>query len=471
VRRAVQRILLARPSRSVYLPAGFGFDTVSFPINPKIYDPGALAFATGDAGITPEALFDLFSTARSAPATTYYVGAGGSDANNGLSAGAKKATLGGTVTAANATGQPAKIITDGGGFEFTRTLGFNGVSPSVDLYITTALGRSTFGMFEASSVYTPFALDATYTNCYKITLANADRVTNRLVQNAYGWNRDFTNYASAAALNAATLTNDGWVIDTGALYIRRLDGAVPSYANTRIYRASGVNNFKITQAINLFVENLDGEGGSNGVFDYQMSVKQTTTKVFVAKYCTARYGGGIANTDCKGFAVNGMKGLMYVYGCDGSANATDGINPHDTVASGQQVLAVNCSGSDNGRGSASSCNGITAHEDVVVLDLAGNYQNNRGGSVRASGTGGGSKVLCAGTYSTDLGDTGLGGATGPTSFFADTGCTMWCDRTKAGLASGGSNAAYVAVTGTSLHKRNARTAGAPDGGGGTIDAY
>jgi hypothetical protein len=455
-----------RPPPAVFLPGGLGFDTVSFPIVPTISDPGGLSLATGNAGITPEAMFDLFSTARSAPTTTYFVGAGGSDANSGLTTGLKKATIGGAITAANATTTPAKIILDS--MEFTRTLGLNGVSPTVDLYVTSATTRTIFGMFETSSVYTPFALDATNTNCYVITLANADRVTNRLTQNAYGWNTDFTNYATAAALNAATLTNDGWVVDTGKLYIRRLDSAVPSYVNTRIYRASGTNNFKISSAVNVFVENLDGEGGSNGVFDYQMTVQQLTTKVFVAKNCTARYGGGTVNTGAKGFAVNGMHGLAYFYGCDASANATDGHNFHDSVTSGQQFLTVNCSGSDNGRGTSQSNNGLTCHETCIGIDLAGNYPNNRGGSVRHVNA---SKMLCAGTYSTDLGDIALGGGTVPTSFYTDTNATMWCDRTKAGLTAGGSNTAYFAATSSTLHRRNTKTAGAPNGGGGTIDTY
>jgi hypothetical protein len=456
----------AKPPPAVFIPGGLGFDTVTFPIIPTISDPGGMALATGNAGITPEAMFDLFSTARSAPTTTYFVGAGGSDANSGLNTGAKKATIGGAITAANATTTPAKIILDS--MEFTRTLGLNGVSPTVDLYVTSATTRTIFGMFEASSVYAPFALDGTFTNCYSITLANADRVTNRLTQNAYGWNTDFTNYATAALLNAATLTNDSWAIDTGKLYIRRLDSAVPSYTNTRIYRATGTHNFRITSAVNIFVENLDGEGGNNGVFDYQMSAQQSTNKVFVAKNCSARYGGGTVNTAAKGFAVNGMKGLMYLYGCDGSANATDGINIHDTVSSGQMFLTVNCSGSDNGRGTSTSNNGLTCHEISLGIDLAGNYPNNRGGSVRHVNA---SKMLCAGTYSSDLGDVALGGATSPTAFYTDTGATMWCDRTKAGLASGGSNTAYFATTASTLHKRNAKTAGAPDGGGGTIDTY
>lgn len=451
--------------RSVFIPVGLGFDTTSFPIAPKINDPGGLSLATGDAGTTPEAMFDLFSTARSAPVTTYYVGVGGADANNGLSPATKKLSLSNTITTANATGQPAKIVSDGS-VEYPRQISFNGVSPTVDLYITTASGRATFGLFEQSSVFTPFAIDATNTNCYSMTLANADRVTNRLAQNAFGWNRDFTNFASAVALNSATLTNDGFVIDTGKIYIRRLDGTAPTYTNTRIYRSAGVNNFKITSAVNIFIENCDGEGGQNGVFDYQMSVKQTVNKVFVAKNCTARYGGGVSSVDCKGFAVNGMKGLAYLYGCDGSANATDGINFHDTVASGQQFLTVNCSGSDNGRGTNQSCNGLTWHEACVGVDLAGNYPNNRGGSVRNAA--GASKALCAGTYSTDLGDTGLGGTTTPTCFYFDNGTVVWCDRTKAGLASG---SAYNAISGATIHRRNSKTAGASDTGAGTIDTY
>jgi hypothetical protein len=455
--------LLCGASRSVFLPGGLGFDTVNFPIVPTISDPGGMTLATGDAGITPEAMFDLFSTARSAPTTTYYIGSGGNDGNSGLNTGAKKASVSSAITAANATGQPAKFVLDG--MEFNRAIATGGTIPTVDCYFTTASGRATLGTFDGFGTFT---LDATFTNCYSLALTNIDRLCNRLVQNAYGNNADFTKMVDATTLNATTPTTaDLWATDATKVYIRRIDGAVPTTTNTRLYRST-VSLFKFTSAINVFVENIDAEGGStNAAFDYILPSVSALRRVFVAKNCTAKYAGGSVNTTARGFGIESMKGLAYLYGCEGSANATDGINFHDTQGSGLQFLTVNCSAKDNGRGTATSCNGHTGHDGCIGIDLAGNYPNNRGGSVRHVNA---SKVLLAGTYSSDLGDIALGGVTPPTAYEVDNTATMWCDRTKDGMT-GGQQAYATSGAGTTIHKRNVHASAGASGGTGTIDTY
>jgi hypothetical protein len=447
----------------VYLPSGLGFDTGNFPINPSLYDPGGMALASGNAGLSPEHAFDRLSNARINPMTIYRVGPGGSDANSGFSSATKKLSIGGCFTAGNATGAPYAVVLDDG-VDFYRQMGPANVVPTQDVYITTVSGgRARVGLFEQASVYTPFAVNGTYSNVYSMPLANADRVCNRLAQNVYGSNTDHDLYASVAALSAATLTNDGYALDGTNIHIRRVDSQKPTYTNTALYRASGVHNFVFSSPVNVFVENIDAEGGMNGVFEYNMTTKQSATKIFVAKNATASYGGGNVNTECRGFGAFGMKGLMYLDGCGGRANATDLISGHDPVSSGTQVLSVNCWGIDSGRSGHLSCNNWTLHEDCVGIDIAGNYKFGRGGNVRSVSA----RALCAGTYSSDLGD----GQVGPAAFFADTGHEMWCDRTKADLPRGGSNIAYYAVTGSKVHLSNARSSGAINGGGGVIDAY
>jgi hypothetical protein len=71
-----------------------------------------------------------------------------------------------------------------------------------------------------------------------------------------------------------------------------LTAAVPTPTNTRLYRSTVVL-FKFTSAINVFVENIDAEGGStNAAFDYLLSSVSASRRVFVAKNCTAKYAGG-----------------------------------------------------------------------------------------------------------------------------------------------------------------------------------
>lgn len=476
--RAAEQIVNILGGRSilppaVFIPAGLGFDAASFPITPTINDPGGMALATGDAGITPQAMFDLFSTARSAPDITYFVGPAGtgSDSNNGTSAGTPFATIGKAITAANAGSFKALVkIANGGATDFFRALGPAGAIPANDIAFTATGGRITTGTFDNFGTFT---LDATLTNCYSLALTSIDRVCNRLVQSAfktYGvfTNTDHTKTVDATTLNATTPTTaDLWATDATKIYIRRVDGAVPTPTNTRIYRGS-VSLFKFTTAVNVYMENIDAEGGDTvGTFNYLLAAQSALKRVFVANNCSAKYAGGVINTSAKGFGIDGMHGLAYLYGCEASANATDGINFHDNVASGLQWLTVNCSGTDNGRGTSQSNNGHTGHETATGIDLAGYYPNNRGGSVRHIIA---TKSLFAGTYSTDLGDVTMGGTVPPTAFQVDNASTMWVDRTKAPMP-GGQNA-YMSTTGAIMHRRNAKSGpGSITGGAGTIDNY
>lgn len=457
-------------NRSVFIPVGLGFDTASWPITPSIFDPGGLALASGNAGITPEALFDSQSNARSNPGIQYWVGAPGSsptpsDSNNGLSAAAPFASITKAIQSANTNGTTARINIMGG--EYVRALGPVGTAPTVDIAFVAFSGRVVTGTFDAFGTFT---LDGTYTNCYSLALTSIDRVCNRLVQTGFATygvqtNKDYTKLADPTTLNSTTPTTaDLWATDGSKIYIRRVDGAVPTPTNTRLYR-SGVSLFAFSTAVNIYMENIDGEGGNSAAtFDYRLTASSALKRVFVAKNCSAKYAGGVVNTASRGFGIESMKGLAYLYGCEGSACATDGINFHDAQANGLQALTVNCSGTDNGRGSSTSNNGHTGHETVIGIDLAGYYPNNRGGSCRWVNS---SKVLYAGTYSSDLGD-----GVGVTSFQTDNTATMWCDRTKPNFASG--NPAYLdynASTGTNIHLRNPHANSGTHGGGGTIDTY
>lgn len=448
-------------SPSVFIPSGVGFDTTTFPISPYINDPGGMARATGSAGTTPEAMFDSASNVRTNPEIVYYVGPGGSDGNNGTSYATRLASIGSAITKANAAAKKAQVLIDAA--EMPRALGPAGVIPLYDIAFEAVGGKVNVGTFDSFGTFT---LDGTFTNCYSLALTNVDRVCNRLLQSVYGTNVDNALQASPTALNNATVTQDMWAVDASKVYIRRLDGAVPTPTNTRIYRSS-VILFKFTTAVNVWVNGIDAEGGDTvGSFNYLLSSQSALTRVFVAKNCSAKYAGGRVNTSAKGFGFDSMKGLAYLYGCEGSANATDGINFHDNQNSGLMALTVNCSGTDNGRGISQSNNGLTSHEGIPLIDIAGYYPNNRGGSVRCVGT---SKTLCAGTYSSDLGDVIMGGSTGPTAFQTDVAAQMWCDRTKADVTA--AQQAYMASTNTSILKRNIAATPGIIGGGGINGTY
>lgn len=442
---------------AIVFPAGIPWDDTIVPRSAlHVVDPGGDFAATGSCDLSPEQVFDSMSTARSAPANTYYMGAGGNDGNSGLTTGLKKASMAGCIIAGNATGQPYKVIPDG--IEYFRNLGSMSTLPTQDIAIIPATGRMVSGVFDTFTT----ALDGTYTNCYSVTIGGVDRVTNRLVQNAYGNNVDYVLFSTAAALNSATITADSYAYEGGKLYMRMLAATQPTPTNTRVYRTS-VPFFKWTAEVNVYLENIDGEGGQLGVFEYTRSAAATKKCVFVSKNCTAKYGGGNVNTGSRGFSIDGMRGLAYLYNSTANANATDGLNFHDVQLNGLQRLTINCVANDNGRGTAASCNGLTDHEDVVGIDIAGQYLGNHGGSVRPIAN---TKTLNIGTMATDLGD--LSDGTNA-AFQCDGGGTavQYNDRTKTPNASGKN--AYAASTTATIHKKNVAATAGTSGGSGTID--
>lgn len=443
----------------ILFPSGLGWNGAIVPTSAlSVFDPGGDNAATGFCSLTPEQVFDSISTARSAPTTTYYMGAGGNDGNSGLNTGAKKASLASCITAGNATAAPYKVIPDG--IEYFRNLGSMSTLPTQDIAIVPASGRMVSGIFDTFTT----ALDGTFTNCYSVTIGGVDRVVNRTTLNTYGDGVDYAFYATPTALDGATLTTDGYAYSGGKLYMRRLDTTQPTTTNTRVMRTT-VPFWKSTAEINVYIENIDGEGGQVGTFEYTRSIAATKNCVFVAKNCTSKYSGGQTNTGARGFSIDGMRGLAYLSGCTANGAATDGFNFHDVQLNGLQRLTVNCIGNDNGRGTAASCNGLTDHEDVIGIDLAGQYLGNHGGSVRPIAN---TKTLNVATMATDLGD--LSDGTNA-AFQCDGGGTaeMWCDRTKAPNASGKN--AYAVSTTAKIHKRNVAATLGTSGGSGTIDNY
>lgn len=105
------RRLLTVPKLHVrgVIPTGVGWDTGAYPVVPDIRHTAS--GWVGDAGVTPEALFDAASTARSAPTATYYVAGAGADTNAGT-IGAPFRTLRKAIQTVNGlgAGQTAKIV-------------------------------------------------------------------------------------------------------------------------------------------------------------------------------------------------------------------------------------------------------------------------------------------------------------------------------------------------------------------------
>lgn len=425
----------------------------------------------GDVGITPEALFDLFSTARSAPANTYYVDvATGNDSTGDGTSGNKWKSIHKIVTAANATGSPAMgIITAGNYPKANNPSNANAVLPTVDIaYIATG-GRVVCGTWDDFSA--PSA-DGTQANTYSYSVSNVNRVSDRKVLDRFGNYTDLTLVGSAAICN---ITPNSYYTDGSTLYIRRGDGAAVTNSNTRVFRST-VGNVKITSPVSVFfggataADGFDFEGGnSTGVLHYGPSSTPATNKAVVASNCSFKYAGGANETSATAVAINSVHGIAAFFNCRADGDWTDGFNCHNTTSATAvpHFMTVNCSGTDNGRGAAQSCNGFTVHEDVTALDVAGVYRNNRGGTVRCINT---SKTFLAGTVIVnDLGDIAQGGSIAPTAIRTDDTATIYADGVVIDMPAG--SLALHAGSGTAIYHRNLTPLRCANRATGTIGTY
>jgi hypothetical protein len=450
--------------RASALHTGFGWDLTNYPISPTVRLLNASAQRLGSAGITPEALFDRFSTARSAPGATFHVVAGNSDSNNGTSVGTAVGTINKAITLANATGLPSKIFVYPGLFPRSASPSLNGtVWPTVDIAIVNAgNGRvitGTFDQFAAPS------LDATNTNTYAITIGGVDRVVDISRRDRFGNYPELTQVASAAICN---ITPNSWFSTGTVLYIRRHDSSAVLNTNTRVYRSGANQTIRLAGAqTNVYLEGLDCEGGSN-VLGTVYTSKPATRKAIVGKDCSFNYAGYAAITTVNGVSVDALHGIAAFFNCSANANASDNFNFHNVAVAGCTVawLLVNCSATDAGRSTSLSCNAITSHEDITGLDICGDYHVGRGGTARFIN---GSKTGMIGTrIRGDIGDMIVGGTTPPCAVQIDNAAQLWADMVDIDMPAG--TWAWRALSGTTLYRRNC-WARQPDQGAGTFLSF
>ncbi|MET4341921.1 hypothetical protein [Bradyrhizobium sp. RT9a] len=461
------------------LPAAVGWNSANYPVKPSIiYSSGNAA--VGSAGITPEALFDQFSTARSAPAATFWAAAtGGSDGNNCLTSGTACATVGGAVTKCNTAAVPCKVFVTGaaGTNIFYKSAGFtnfNSVFPTVDIaFIATGGNRITMCHCDA---YAAPSKDGTLTNTYSFALTNVERVLDLTRRDQYGNYVELTNVSANGIVN---VTPNTWNITTGTIYIQRYDGAAVTNANTRILRATGGTNAGLNNATqtNLFIgndTNLDGfdlEGGTDGI-KTTFTTFVATLKAVVVSNASFKYAGGVVTTAGNCVSIRSLNGIAAFFNVQANACAADGFNGHnDIVLSGGtavvSLLTVNSAAFDNGRGTSQSANCLTIHEDVTLMDIGGWCWGNRGGSVRNINS---TKAYLLGTYvQFDLGDIVDGGTQPPTAFRVDNTSVLYADSVQMQMPA--ASFGFYATSTASIFLRNSPTGRQPFAGAGTFGPY
>lgn len=410
-----------------FTPDGIGWNYELYPIAPSITRVDGRR-RLGSAGITPEALFDLFSTARTAPVTTYYVSvATGSDSNDGLTNITQFRSLNKAVLAGNATGGPYKVFVENGfyyrGLSFTSTTSTNITQDAAFVAVGGTVVCASCDQFA-----TP-ALDATYTNCYAITIATVEKVLDLLTKNPDGSYEEMIYATSPAACNTRPGT---WTASGGKVYVNRADGLAVVNTNTRVLRQHAC--FRLSSAnVSVYLGSDDGLGGwafqgsdASGAIRVDMTNPGgSPTRALVVKNCAFSHAGGVLTTG-RSVQVNSYPGIVAFFDCSATKSRTDLYNSKNTYGASPApaLLTVNCVGTSAGAYNGTSCNALTLHDNVIGMDIAGYYEGGAGGTVHNINT---SKAALVGTYAgMDRGDKAHGGDIEPTAIRAANTATIDC---------------------------------------------
>lgn len=457
------------------IPAGLGWDTANFPLNISITQSYGLAPQHGNVGFTPEQLFNLKSTALSAPFATFYVSQTGSDVADGLSVGTAVRSIGKGIALSNATGQPCKVVVLAGTYPRANNLSFNNsvLTPvGVDIAFVARNGRVNSGTYDSFS--TP-SLDVTFTNCYKLTgLGSCDRIVDRWSFDQFG---DYVALRFVATPAIANVTPNSWSFSGTDVYVNRGDLVAVTNVNTRAYR-SGTESFTMTSQKNVCFIGEDGQSGwdiegsnANGSIDFLIGTPPGSVGCAVFSNCRFLQAGGRVNTVARSFSANSFNGLVALFNCYGGGAQTDAFNVHNTSgATKAMVLTVNCTSTNTGRTGNQSCNALTYHETVIGIDVCGNFVEAHGGTLRNIGT---SKCLLVGTFlKNDRGDAVLGGGGGfqPAAVVGDDTATIWADSVKIDMPAG-TKAWNTLAVGSTILRRDCFPVAQPDAGIGTFTSY
>lgn len=464
------------------MPAGFSWHSDYSMVDPHLtFSPDGTA--VGDIDISATALFDAFSTARSAPTNTYYLDAvSGNDSNDGLTAGTALKSFLAVRNKINALLSTAKckVRVKGGLYGI-------GLTWSGDTATAVGVNRETAWIAYDGAVvvgaflmdFSGIAADLTHTNTFSMT-DPAHPVTR--VVDLWSGGSEYVLAASAAVCNATPGT---WCIEGGKTYIHPVNGLIPTAKTTRIFLQRPAA-YARTQT-HLFFGSEDGSpwsiqggnaGGSwsgGGAFWADMLTPPSTRNVLIFDGVSFDYSGAQGTTS-NAVTIQRWNGLVAFFDCSSRGAAKDAIGvandvytPDSSSAAGTYILTVNWNADDPGRGNNVSCNSQTAHSSGVHwIDIASKNSRGKGGTIRHVDN---SQAWIIGArVFADRGDTHTTtGVTPPTAVRADDNADIWLDRCIIEQDAGG-YALYAGSAGAGVHHRDCIIRGRK-GGPGTVDTY
>lgn len=250
-----------------------------------------------------------------------------------------------------------------------------------------------------------------------------------------------------------------WYSDGTTVYVYHHSGAAVTNANTRVYLA--VPNLRLTGTTQLSWlvtgqnagDGFDVEGGAPLYIAFTGGAGGAKV-VIGLEHATFRYGGSYAlSANYNAAAFESVNGLVFAWNCDASAGWADCWNFHNMLGASMYALTLNCTARDAGRKDSTSCNLHTGHENVIGLDIGGDYAGpSRGRSVHWINT---SKLQLIGTrIGGSLGDRMQGGTFDACELAAGNTCAVSGDYVQlAPLVAGGY--AMLASETASIALRNA----------------
>lgn len=321
------------------------------------------------------------------------------------------------------------------------------------------------------------------------TRANTTRVLNELTRDGFGDRSEFAYVLSAGAVGSCT--TDCWFLDTGTnvLSIHRADGATPTDTNTRVLVLDGAVN--LSPGVPFYMSGFTVMGGYSWTLGMAASGSPVSMDVVVVDSYIG-YAGGYGGTSGYTFGgKNGVNlwdfnGLFYCLRCTVAKTTADGLNPHIQLStqSHSDWLIVESDIHDIGRNGNLSNNCTTGHDGTsssvpsAMIVLQTTCRGAAGGAVRHIGY---SQVWLAGvTIDGDRGDdafVSLSTGTNPTPFSStcmsiENNGKMFaqdvrCVRNVVGI----SVAAGAAFAGRRVDYGGARLAGGGLNADGTVNAF
>lgn len=367
----------------------------------------------------------------------FYVSTTGSDSAAGTLAAPVRSIWKATALG-DATGAPYRVMIRGGQYRMPNSI--NGQPPTWPTPPTGALKEPVQpcafiaydGRVEIATMLDltfPGSKDATQTNCFLIAnCAGARRVFDRTRLDSYG---NFFELTAAANLSACNSTANTWFQSGSSLYIN-WGNTVPSYT-TLLVLANAYSSAFLTNKADVYMEGINFFGGNNGAVLFD----NTSARNIVGVDCEYAYSGSSA-AGIAGFRVRRSAGLTALFHCRAYDNSTDGFNIHADGVAGVFFLTVGCRALANGVSPNASCNGWTTHDDVIGIDIGGDYGPQIDGSTVHSIES--AKVWCLGTRAQR---TSVNGNTSSAAFKISNTGIMWLEHCQAYAESGSVPALFV----------------------------